>query len=235
MTANFLAWSFSRYKMFLECPRQVWHNAAAPRGHADRIEFVQTKQMLDGIEVDNALTARIGQGTPLPPKFAPYETICASVLAAPGQKFTQMQLALDQAYKPCGYKDWDNAWVRVIYDLAIINKDHGFIWDWKNGQIWLDEDQLKLFAIVGFHVFPEVDTFSTSYVWLRHGETSDKVYRRRELPDLWQVFIPVVERMQVAYKTQHWPATPARGKNSCKYCAVNQAGKCKEAQGPYGG
>ena len=233
--ADFLAWSHSRRKMFLECPKQVWHNAVAPRGHPDHVEFVQSKAMLDGIEVDNALTARISLGAALPPKFAPYESIAAMVVAAPGNKFTQMQLALDRAFKPCGYKDWSTAWVRAIYDLAIIDKEHAWLWDWKNGQVWLDEDQLKLFAAVGFHQFPDLQTIDTSYIWLKHGVTSDATYHRRELPDLWGALLPDVERMQAAFKANHWPALPARGKASCKYCAVNQAGKCKEAQAPYAG
>jgi len=190
---------------------------------------------LAGVEVDNALTARVSKGTPLPAKFAPYEGIAALVCAAPGQKFTQMQLALDQSLKTCGYKDWDHAWVRVIYDAAIINGTHAFVFDWKNGQIWPDDDQLRLFATVGFHTFPELEVIDTSYVWLKHGVTSDKRYTRRELPDLWAIFIPDVERMQSCFKSNHWPAAPARGEKSCAYCAVNKAGKCKEAQGRYKG
>jgi hypothetical protein len=235
MTADFLAWSHSRLKMFLECPKQVWHNAAAPRNHPDRIEFRQSKAMLDGVEVDNALTARISAGTPLPPKFEPYEPIAQMVMAAPGTKFTQMSLALDKSFRPCGYKDWGNAWVRVIYDLAIINGDHAYIWDWKNGMIWPDDAQLRLFATVGFHQFPEVMTIDTSYIWLKHGQTSDKTYRRREIADLWQTFLPDVERLQVAFKSNHWPASPVKGKATCSRCSVNEAGRCSEAQGPFGG
>jgi len=234
MTAPFLAWSFSRLKQYLECPKQLWHSIA-PKNHPDRIAFVQSKAMLDGVEIDNALTARIKSGAPLPEKFAPYEGLCSSIIASPGVKLTQVQLALDQAFKPCGYKDWDNAWVRVIYDLAILNGAHMFCWDWKNGQIWLDEDQLRLFATVGFHVYPETEVISTSYIWLKHGQTSDRTYRRRELPDLWQTFLPDVERMQTSWRNNHWPANPKRGKASCKFCPVNQASKCADAQGPYGG
>lgn len=233
--ADFLAWSHSRLKQFRDCPKILWHNAVAPRGHPDRLEFVQSKAMLDGNEVDNALTARISRGTPLPSKFAPYEPIAQSVIAAPGAKFTQLQLALDQTFQPCGYKDWDRAWVRVVYDLAIIERDHAFIWDWKNGQIRLDEEQLRLFAAVGFHVYPEVDVIDTSYIWLKHGLPTDATYRRRELPEMWQMFLPDVERMQVAYRTGHWPAQPARGKATCKYCPVNAAKKCNQALGPYEG
>lgn len=234
MAAPFLAWSHSRISTWLECPKQLWHSIA-PKGHPDKIPFVQSQPMLDGLEVDNALTARIKTGTPLPDKFAPYEGLCSSIIASPGTKLTQVKLALDQAFKPCGYMEWDTVWVRVIYDLVILNGAHGFIWDWKNGQIQTSEDQLRLFATVGFHVFPEIEVFDVSYIWLKHGVTSDRTYRRKELPDLWQTFLPTVERMQVAFKNNHFPATPARGKTSCGWCSVNKAGKCSEAQGPYKG
>lgn len=232
MTVDFLAWSHSRRKTFCDCPKQLYHTQIAKKGHPDRVDFVQTKAMIDGNLVDDALTKRISLGTPLPPQYEPYEGMVQAVLSAPGTKFTQMKLALDQTFSPCGYMDWDNAWVRVIYDIAIIDGEYAFLGDWKNGQIWLDEEQLRLFATVGFHVFPEVQTIDTSYIWLKHGITSDKSYDRRELPDMWQTFIPTIERMQASFKTNHWPATPS--KQACRWCSVNQAGKCAEAAVPFG-
>lgn len=233
MPADFLAWSHSRLKVYRDCPKQLYHTQVAKKGHPDRVDFVQTPATIAGNLVDDALTKRISSGTPLPPQYAPYEDMVQAVLAAPGQKITQMKLALDRSFKTCGYMDWDNAWVRVIYDVAVINKDRAFLGDWKNGQIWLDEEQLRLFATVGFHYFPEVNTIDTSYIWLRHGVTSDRTYHRRELPELWQTFLPDVERMQIAFKNQHWPATPS--KRACKFCPVNQAKKCGQAEVPYGG
>lgn len=232
--ANFIAWSYSRLKTFTDCPKQFYHLNVARKGAPDRIPFEQSQPMLDGQEIDNALTARIATGTPLPEKYRGYEGMVAAILASPGAKFTQMQLALDQALEPCGYKDWDKAWVRVIYDVAVIDGERAFLGDWKNGQIWLDERQLKLFATVGFHQFPEVQTIDTSYIWLKHGKTSDKTYRRHELPDLWNDFIPDVERLQVANANNHWPAEPRNGKRTCKWCPVNKARLCDKAAGPFG-
>lgn len=233
MTASFLAWSYSRLKMFKECPGKLWHCAVAPKGHPDRAEYFESQPMRDGKEIDAALTARISRGTPLRLKFAAHEPMAAMIVATPGAKLTQVQLALDRAMKPVGYKDWDNAWVRVIYDLAIINPPYGYLWDWKNGQIWVDEDQNKLFATVGFHVYPEIEVFDTAYVWLKHDKISPKIYHRRELDELWHAFLPDVERMQVAYKEQHWPKTPS--KRACKFCDANRMGLCKEAAVGYGG
>lgn len=219
----------------MECPKAFYHKAVVKKGHPDRIDFVQTQAMKDGNAVDDALTARISKGTPLPSQYAPYEDVCKLVLATPGVKYTQLKLALDIAFKPCGYMDWDTAWCRAIYDVAVINKTHAFIGDWKNGTIWLDSDQLKLFAATAFHTFPELETVDTSYIWLRHGTTSDAHYTRRELGDIWNELLPPVERMQASFKSNHWPANPARKEKSCAKCSVNAAGKCSEAQGPYKG
>lgn len=229
-----MAWSHSRRNTFLDCPKWLYHTAIVKKGAAERVEFEQSQPMLDGNEVDNALTARISKSTPLPLKFSPYEPMCQAVISAPGTKLTQVKLALDQAFKPVAYMDWDHAWVRVIYDLAIINGEHGVLIDWKNGQIRLDDSQLKLFAATGFHQFPEVQTFDTSYVWLTKSQTTDARYTRRELPDLWNALLPDVERMQVAYRTNTWPAEPRNGKKTCQWCPVNKAGKCDRAAGPYG-
>lgn len=218
---------------FLECPRQLYHNAVAPKGHPDRVEFIQTKAMIEGNLVDGALATRISDGTPLPPQYAPYEPMVAALLAAPGTKYTQLKVTLDRAFKPCGYFD-SGAWCRSIYDVAIINQEHAFIGDFKNGMIWLDTNQLALFAATAFHQFPELTVVDTSYIWLKHGQTSDATYRRKELNDLWQLFIPDEERLQACYKTGHWPAAPKKGAKSCSRCGANQAGKCSEAQGPYG-
>jgi len=231
--SDWIAWSHSRRKDWMECPKQFYHKNVAPKGSSDRIEFVQTAAMKAGNLIDDALTQRIAKGTPLPPQFAPYEDMAALVVAAPGVKFTQLRVTLDQTFKPCGYFD-SSAWVRSIYDVAVINKDRAFIGDWKAGQVWIDDDQLKLFAATAFHQFPELEVVDTSYIWLKHGLTSDAKYTRRELSDLWNDLLPEVERLQVAFKTNHWPAVPKRGAKSCSRCEVNRMNLCKEAQGPYG-
>ena len=210
-----------------------YHKNVAPKGSADRVEFIQTAAMKAGNLIDDALTQRISKGTPLAPQFAPYERMCASVIAAPGAKYTQLRVTLDQAFKPCGYFDSD-AWCRSIYDVAVINGSRAFIGDWKAGQVWLDTDQLALFAATAFHQFPEIEVVDTAYIWLKHGVTSDKTYTRRELPEIWMGLLPEIERLQVAFRNNHWPAAPKRGAKSCKMCNVNQQGKCKEAQGLYG-
>lgn len=232
MAAPHLAWSHSRLKTYKECPGQLWHTAVAPRGHPDRVEYVQSAAAQAGSEVDDALTKRISLGTPLPQKYAKWEGMAQMLLQQPGAKLTQVQLALDRSFKPCGSKDWDRVWVRAIYDIAVINGNYMFVGDWKNGQMWVDEQQLKLFATVGFHHYPEVNYIDTAYIWLAHDQLTPKTYMRRELDDLWHTFLPDVERMQVSWRNNDWPKTPSS--RACKWCSVNQAGKCAVAAVKYG-
>ena len=218
--------------MFLECPGKLWHCAVAPKGHPDRAEYFESAAMRAGKEIDAALTARISKGTPLPAKYAQHEPMAAMIVAIPGAKLTQVQIALNAALKPVGYFA-DDVWVRVAYDLAILQPPYGFLWDWKNGQLWLDETQNRLYSAVGFHWAQDIDVWDTEYVWLSHDKISPKVYHRRELDELWHTFLPDVERMQVANANQHWPKTPS--KRACKFCDANRTGICKEAVVRYGG
>ena len=52
MTTDFIAWSHSRRKDWMECPRMFYHKNVAPKGSADRVEFVQTEAMLAGNRID---------------------------------------------------------------------------------------------------------------------------------------------------------------------------------------
>jgi len=233
VAAPFLAWSYSRLKMFKTCPGQLWHCAVAPKGDPARVEYYESQAQRDGKEIDSALTARISENRPLPPKFARHEPMCAMVVATPGAKLTQVQVALDGAFKPVGSRDWDHAWVRAVYDLIIRQVTYAFLWDWKNGKVWPDEDQLRLAAAIEFMQSPEIEVIDTAYVWLSHDKISPKVYHRRELADMWHSFLPDVERMQLAYKEKHWPYTPSE--RACGYCDVNRAGKCSAAVTKYKG
>lgn len=238
MAAPFISWSFSRWHSFRECPKQVWHNNVAPKGHPDRIPYVQNQYQKAGEEVDTALTNRIRENTPLPPAHAHLEPIADVLASAPGNKYGQLDLGFTQAFEPCGTRDWDRCWLRVKVDFAVLNGSYAWFVDYKNGKISPDENQLKLYAAAAFMYYPEPEVIDTDYVWLTKGKTTERTYHRREAADLWSIFLPDVERMQVAYQTEHWPATPesktAWGGSVCTYCNVNQAGKCPVAAVRYG-
>lgn len=231
--ANHLAWSYSRLKMAKTCLGQLWHCAVAPKGNPDRVEYFESEAQRAGKEIDTALCDRISKGVPLPEKFAKFESMCAMLCGTPGAKLTQVQVALDTSFAPCGSREWDRVWVRAVYDFILRAGNYAFILDWKNGKVWADEDQLRLSATIEFMQSPEIEVIDTSYVWLSHDKLSPKLYRRRELSDLWHTFLPDVERMQIAYQTKHYPYNPSE--RNCGYCDANRAGKCPAAAIAYKG
>lgn len=235
--ANFLAWSHSRLKQFLECPKQLYHCAVARKGHPDRVDYVETVEKKAGNMIDDALTKRIGQGEPLPMQYQHWEDVAALCEDAPGASFTQHELALDQTGAPCGSMEWDRVWVRIKLDYLNLQLQlrlaHAI--DWKNGKPWLDEGQLRLYALGIFHYYQEIDVVKTAYGWLKTGKIDTKTYHRRDLNDMWRTFLPDVERYQMAYTNSHYPAAPSRGKASCQWCPVNAQGKCPVALDKYKG
>lgn len=235
--ANFLSWSYSRLQKYLLCPWNAWRTSIAPKWHADRIPYQANDAQAAGTAIDEALTKRGQDGTPLPPQYRQFEPLATVLANAPGTKLYQWDIALDRSFNQCGSKDWDRCWLRVKIDYANIQGAWGMLIDHKNGKVSIDEKQLRLYAAAGFLVLPEVEVLDTAYNWLQHGFTTDRTYQRRDLGDLWAEFIPDVERMNVSFATNHWPTTPenkVNGASVCKWCDVNRLKQCPVAAVPFG-
>lgn len=230
---KYVAWSYSRIKDWRECPYKLYLKSIAPPW--ERIAYVSSPAAAAGTAVDDALTARIGQHTPLPAQYARFEEWARAVESLPGLKTVQYEMAFDYGWNKVGPRDWDKVWLRNKLDVAIINGKHAAIWDWKNGMVMPDEEQTKLYAASGFLDWPEVEVIDASYVWLQHGRTSDYTYTRDQVGELWNAFLPDVQKMQLAYETKRWEPTPAKGRFgwNCKRCEVNREGKCKVAAVKY--
>lgn len=228
MTAQPIAWSHSRVKTYLDCPKMFYI-----QNILKSVKYEQGPEQAEGERVHKALEMRLIHKVTLGPKDARYEPLIRSIEAMPGITYGERDFCLNQHLKPTGYFDKD-AWVRVTVDVTKLDTAARSAWfgDYKNGKVTIDEDQLKLYAAVGFHVFPEIDTIKTNYIFLRHALCPGRTYTRDQLPALWQELLAVPTAIQRAAATNDWPARPSR---KCGYCSVNKAGKCPEADGPYRG
>lgn len=226
-----IAWSFSRVKDFTKCAYMFYMKSVAPKH--ERVKFVETDAMRQGKLQHKMLQDRVQHGTPIPADYAnKLDPIAKSIIMAEGTTFAELELALDENLNPCGYRDWDRAWVRVIIDIMKINKNKAFVGDYKTGTPDFDETQLKLFAAVVFHEFPEVDEVTTAYIWLKTGTLDTAVYKREQLPALWAELLVAPQKMQYASAMNLWPKRPGRW---CKWCDVNRELKCDRAQERYRG
>lgn len=90
-----------------------------------------------------------------------------------------------------------------------------------------NDDQLDLFAAVGFTLNPTIQEVKAGYVMLKLNRIPSPVtYHREQLSELWQRFMPRVEQMKRAHAKADFPPRPSGlcrkwcpvGKNNCEFC-----------------
>ena len=225
--ADFIAGSFSRIDSFRKCPKRFYE-----QNIKKSIPWKQTSQQIAGERVHKILELAVKDGTPPPVGYEKFAPLAQTIRNAPGQTFTEMRMTVDRDGAPCGYSDWDRAYIRVVVDVMKVKGDTAWAGDYKTGKRTFDELQLKLTAGVTMIHLPDVNTVATSYIFTE--ETSiDKptIYHRSDLANILAEPIDWMNRIQEANRTNTWPANPRKnGPPFCAWCPVNKAGLCEEAK-----
>lgn len=205
------AWSWSQLNAFETCPR---------RHHLIKTKQVTEKQsdaMAWGNRVHIALDKRLKREQPLPEALAAYEPLVARIEAIGGVIESEQKMGLNSSFEPTGYFAHDT-WCRVITDVTVVKGRKAFVGDWKTGKPSPASAQLALCALATFAFKPEVNDIVTSFVWLQDGKTTNAVYKRSDIPRLWNDFLPRVARMERATETENFPPIPS---GLCKsWCPV---------------
>ena len=216
------AWSYSRLNDFETCPRRHYLVAIARE-----VFEAPSDEMTWGNKVHKALELRIKDKTPLPETLSTYEPLCATVEArgVGGVVEAEGKLALNADYEPCTYFATD-CWVRSITDFTIVKKAVAFVGDWKTGKETPASTQLALCAGMTFAHKPYLTKVITSFVWLKTGRTTNKVFTREQIPEIWQEFLPRVRRFESAIESGTFPPKPS---GLCRaHCPVPRS-KCEHS------
>jgi len=118
----------------------------------------------------------------------------------------------------------NDAWLRIKIDVVRRKvEEHAAIYDWKTGKHISDNNDQLLLAIACFaHTHPAVEQFDAQYIWLKHGKVSDKVsVVKKDVPGIWAMFLPRVDKMQESWNRHEFPATPNR--EACLFCRASDA------------
>ena len=216
-----IPWSYSTYEAYHTCPRAFYEIKIAK----NYVEDKNKSYLLWGNAVHNALEKRVGEGLSLPENMQQWEPLAVSLVAAPGDKYCELQTAVTAALQPTGFWDAD-AWSRGKEDIVIVNGSRGLSIDYKTGKRKTDTQQLKASAGRVFAMFPAVEVLTTAYAWLGDSAVKwDKAqYTRADIPKIWDEFRPRVAEMEWSVEHNAWPAKPS--------------GLCKKSRKPgstYGG
>jgi hypothetical protein len=203
------AWTYSQLDKFETCPRQFFHVRVAK----DIVE-PPTDATIWGEKVHTAFELRIKDGTPLPAGMEQWEVFAAKLEKLPGEKLCEEQMAVDKNFQPA---PWKAAWSRGIADLLVLNGSEAVVMDYKTGKRKLTE-QLMLYAGYTFASYPQVNTVTTGFVWLKDRKVDKEKFERADVAKIWNTFLPRVRRLELAYEKDNWPCKPS---GLCKgWCPV---------------
>jgi hypothetical protein len=213
-------WSFSSLKEYVNCPKQYQELKVLKR-----YEKKATEQMLYGTVVHKACEDYVAEGKPLEKNYQRFKPVLDSLVAIPGTKYPEYEMALTPDKQPCAFRD-DGRWVRGIVDLLIVDGDYAFIVDYKTGSNrYPDPKQLKLMALMTFAHFPQVNKIKAGLLFVMHESFMDEEYTRDQIPKLWKYFESDLERLNHSYENDVWQANPTP---LCGWCPVKSCEFHKE-------
>ncbi len=204
-----VAWSFSVLEMFENCPRKYWAVKIAKK-----VSDINKWNAKGDSEHDH-FNHYLKKGLALPENIRGYQPLLDKVKNAPGELYSEYQMTLDQNFVPCGFKDWDRAWVRGATDALVVNGPKAFYFDWKSGKFRPKDDQIELSSLLIFKHFPQVQQVNGGLVFYRYNKAHPHIVRREDEPRLWNSFIARVRELEMAVKSNHFPPTP---NPLCAYC-----------------
>lgn len=205
-------WSYSALKEYTGCPKK-YQEIRVLKNYTQQ----DTPQTIYGKEVHKALEDYVRSNTALAKNYERFKGLVDDLIAIPGDKYCEHEMALTKEKTPCEFED-PNRWVRGIADLLIVDGDTAFIVDYKTGSNkYPDPKQLKLMALMVFAHFPQVNHVKAGLLFLMHNHFIPEEYKREDIEKLWKNFTVPLARLNMSYDTNTWAAnsTPL-----CKYCPV---------------
>lgn len=191
------AWTYSQLDSFETCPKKFYHTKV-------KRDFVEppTVHTEWGTKVHTAFENFMLTGELLPEGMTQWQSLANKIAKLPGEKLTEHKYALNRDFQPT---DWKGAWTRGIADLVVTYKSSAVVMDYKTGKRKPTE-QLLLYANYIFHHHQQIDRVTTGFVWLKERKIDWKPVERKELPIIWQQFLPRVAKLESAYERDKWPA-----------------------------
>lgn len=156
-------------------------------------------------------------------KFGP---LVERILAQPGDKLFEHQMAVNRQLQPAGWFDKD-VWIRSIADVLVVNGDTAYCLDWKTGKVKDNPTQLQLFAAMVMWHYPQVQRVKTSFVWIAHDEVTNAHYERRFLDALWRALEPRFTKVQETIDLGVFKTKPS---GLCGWCPAKDI--CPDARPP---
>ena len=207
------AFSYSAIKDFMGCARR-YHACKVLKLHP----FTDTDATIYGKVVHTACEEYIRDGKPLAVGLQHLQSMLDKLRAMQGDKFCELELAVDSKLNPTPFKARD-VWVRGIIDLLIVNGEIAYVVDFKTGGAkYPDKDQLELMAMLVFEHFPKVLEIKGALLFMSHNVLVKGVYTRDNRVKLWKKWKARSVTLDTCFESNVWHPNPTP---LCGWCAVD--------------
>jgi hypothetical protein len=202
--------SYSRIKMFEECPKKFQEVTLLKR-----YKTAQSEPQIRGERIhrhlENALKGghidrEIEHMTPIIEKLNGISW---------DHKLVEHEIVYGHNFEKRSWFDKDVRW-RIKIDFAGIKDGLAIIYDWKTGKT--PSEQLPLYSAAIMKDFPEVNECDAKFIFVDQKKTEGKRYGRADCDFIWQEYLERAESIQIANESNIWPTTPSHF--VCRWCPV---------------
>jgi CRISPR/Cas system-associated exonuclease Cas4 (RecB family) len=205
------AWSFSALRSYEECAyRFRLKSEGAPRPPYEENA---------GTVIHNEAEAFVKGEGPLTPALKRFEEEfqLEQELYAKGELSVEDEWGFDAEWR---IASWNDAWLRMKLDQFhhVPGEDHALIVDHKSGKSWGKElehaQQGQIYTIAAFMRYPELQTVTAAFRYLKEGKQPSKTYfRDAKFDRLFMRWSDRAERMLT-----DTDLTPRPNKSHCRFC-----------------
>jgi hypothetical protein len=217
-----VVWSHSSLKDYEGCARR-YHEVKILK----KYPFKETQAVIYGKELHKAAEDYVGKGEPLPEQFEFVQSTLDALMAKPGRKLVEYQMALTEDLQPTGWFD-KNVWVRGVADLLIVDDDNLTAWvvDYKTGNNkYPDREQLKLMSLMVFVNFPHIREVKSALLFVVKNDMVKHTMTVDEAKAEWWKYRERVGRIAASIDADVWNPTRTP---LCGWCPVKSCEFHKE-------
>lgn len=215
MEPHKITWSHSSLKAFETCPRQ-FHEVNVLKKYPRE----ETEQTRYGTRLHEQAELFIKDGRPLDADFKFMQPVMDKLLAMPGRKLPELEMALRYDLSPCGFHDEDR-WCRGIADLVILD-DENFtarVFDYKSGgDKYPDTDQLDLMSLMIYKTYPHIRHVTSGLLFVLKNTVVKHRTNQEKEATLWWDYRERIVKIAMAHATGVW--NPQQSGLCKRYCAV---------------
>lgn len=163
MTQQITSWSYSRFNTYSQCPGK------AKLLLIDKFKEPDSPALINGQKRHVEMEYFLKGYAPLPEWVHKNSVEYCNALKA-DKAVAELQVAFDKDWKPV---EWFSkaAWARIKIDALVRHPKSARVIDWKTGKIRDGEydEQLELYALTAFLMFPDIEEVSTELCFMELG------------------------------------------------------------------